>query len=45
MLFVLQIGNVSRVTKIMLKRFTVKVMDRSDLILEQWSGGFWESVK
>ena len=35
MLFVLQIGNVGRVTKIMLERFIVKVMDRSDLILDQ----------
>ena len=35
MLFVLWVGNVGRVTKIILKRFIVKVMDRSDLILDQ----------
>ena len=35
MLFVLQAGNVGRVTKIILKRFILKAMDRSDLILDQ----------
>jgi len=44
MLFVLQIGNVGRAKKIMLKRFIVKVMDRSDLILDHWSGGLWEEA-
>ena len=33
MLFVLQIGNVGGVIEVMLKRFIVKVVDRSDLIV------------
>jgi len=45
MLFVFQIGNVGTVTKVMLKRLIMKGVDRSDLIVDQWSGGLWEDIK